>query len=149
MDAKRVVLLLVTLAVLTMTFGNAQDNASPTKVEGKSKKMTGGLEYWDITEGTGEEAKRGMTVQVHYTGWLTSGKKFDSSVDRGKPFEFKVGAGRVIKGWDDGVVGMKIGGKRQLRIPPTMGYGAGGAGGGLIPPDATLIFDVELLGVTK
>src|SRR3989304_9309750 len=99
MDAKRVVLLLVTLAVLTMTFGNAQDNASPTKVEGKSKKMTGGLEYWDITEGTGEEAKRGMTVQVHYTGWLTSGKKFDSSVDRGKPFEFKVGAGRVIKGW--------------------------------------------------
>ncbi|OFV98698.1 MAG: peptidylprolyl isomerase [Acidobacteria bacterium RIFCSPLOWO2_12_FULL_54_10] len=111
--------------------------------------MTGGLEYWDITEGTGEEAKRGMTVQVHYTGWLTSGKKFDSSVDRGKPFEFKVGAGRVIKGWDDGVVGMKIGGKRQLRIPPTMGYGAGGAGGGLIPPDATLIFDVELLGVTK
>jgi len=148
MDAKRIVLL-VTLAVLTMTLGNAQNNAEPTKVEGKGKKILGGLEYWELTEGTGEEAKRGHTVQVHYTGWLTSGKKFDSSVDSGKPFEFKLGAGRVIKGWDDGVVGMKIGGKRQLRIPPAMGYGASGAGGGLIPPDATLIFDVELLGVTK
>src|SRR3989304_10314577 len=98
MDAKRVVLLLVTLAVLTMTFGNAQDNASPTKVEGKSKKMTGGLEYWDITEGTGEEAKRGMTVQVHYTGWLTSGKKFDRPLDGGQPVEFQLGAGRGLQG---------------------------------------------------
>jgi FKBP-type peptidyl-prolyl cis-trans isomerase len=105
------------------------------------------------TVGTGAEAKAGATVQVHYTGWLYDpaaadghGKKFDSSLDRGQPFAFRLGAGMVIQGWDEGVAGMKIGGKRTLVIPAEMGYGARGAGG-VIPPNATLIFDVELLGV--
>jgi FKBP-type peptidyl-prolyl cis-trans isomerase len=104
------------------------------------------LQYDDLKVGTGAEAKAGQTVSVHYTGWLTDGKKFDSSVDRGQPFEFPLGMGRVIKGWDEGVQGMKIGGKRKLTIPASLGYGARGAGG-VIPPNATLIFDVELLGV--
>jgi len=106
-----------------------------------------GLKYEDLNVGTGAEAKTGQTVSVHYTGWLTDGKKFDSSVDRKQPFEFPLGMGRVIKGWDEGVQGMKIGGKRKLTIPPGLGYGARGAGGA-IPPNATLIFDVELLGIT-
>jgi FKBP-type peptidyl-prolyl cis-trans isomerase len=88
-------------------------------------------------------------VAVHYTGWLTDGKKFDSSVDRGQPFSFPLGAGRVIKGWDEGVAGMKVGGKRKLMIPPQLGYGERGAGGGLIPPNAELIFEVQLLEIAK
>jgi FKBP-type peptidyl-prolyl cis-trans isomerase len=95
----------------------------------------------------GAEAKAGNTVDVHYTGWLTDGKKFDSSKDRGKPFSFKLGAKQVIAGWDQGVEGMKVGGKRKLTIPSELGYGARGAGGGLIPPNATLVFEVELLAV--
>ena len=103
-----------------------------------------GLKYEDMVVGTGEAAKAGQTVSVHYTGWLTDGKKFDSSKDRGQPFSFPLGAGRVIKGWDEGVQGMKVGGKRKLTIPAQLGYGARGAGGA-IPPNATLIFEVELL----
>jgi FKBP-type peptidyl-prolyl cis-trans isomerase len=105
-----------------------------------------GLKYVDQVVGTGDAAVAGKTASVHYTGWLESGKKFDSSVDRGQPFSFPLGAGRVIKGWDEGVQGMKVGGKRKLTIPSDLGYGSRGAGG-VIPPNATLIFDVELLGV--
>ena len=105
-----------------------------------------GLRYVDQVVGTGEVAIAGKTANVHYTGWLENGKKFDSSVDRGQPFSFPLGAGRVIKGWDEGVQGMKVGGKRKLTIPSDLGYGSRGAGG-VIPPNATLIFDVELLGV--
>lgn len=105
-----------------------------------------GLKYVDQVVGTGEVAVAGKTVNVHYTGWLENGKKFDSSVDRGQAFSFPLGAGRVIKGWDEGVQGMKVGGKRKLTIPSNLGYGPQGAGG-VIPANATLIFDVELLGV--
>ena len=105
-----------------------------------------GLKYVDLVAGTGREAAAGNLVTVHYTGWLTNGKKFDSSVDRSEPFSFPLGAGRVIKGWDEGVAGMKVGGKRKLTIPSQLGYGARGAGG-VIPPNATLVFDVELLEV--
>ena len=103
-----------------------------------------GLKYEDLTEGTGPAAKSGDTVEVHYTGWLTDGKKFDSSLDRKQSFAFKLGAGRVIKGWDEGVSGMKAGGKRKLTIPSALGYGARGAGS-VIPANAELIFEVELL----
>lgn len=106
-----------------------------------------GLRYEELTEGTGATAKAGDAVSVHYTGWLTDGSKFDSSLDRGNPFRFKLGAGQVIKGWDEGVAGMKPGGKRKLHIPPGLGYGSRGAAG-VIPPNAELIFEVELLGVS-
>lgn len=119
---------------------------APTKVTGDGVKTADGLQYWDIKIGTGDVAKEGSHVRVHYTGWLTTGKKFDSSVDAGKPFDFTLGNGEVIKGWDEGVMGMKVGGKRQLRIPPELGYGANGYPP-VIPPNATLIFDVELLQV--
>jgi FKBP-type peptidyl-prolyl cis-trans isomerase len=105
-----------------------------------------GLQYEVLREGNGPVAKAGQTVSVHYTGWLTNGTKFDSSVDRGQPFDFPLGAGRVIKGWDEGVAGMKVGEKRKLTIPSNLGYGERGAGG-VIPPNATLVFDVELLGI--
>ena len=104
-----------------------------------------GLQYRDEQVGTGQEARRGDHVSVHYTGTLQDGKKFDSSRDRGQPFEFALGAGMVIRGWDEGVAGMKIGGRRRLVIPPELGYGARAIGP--IPPNSTLVFDVELLGV--
>ena len=107
-----------------------------------------GLQFEDTQPGTGATPTRGQTCVMHYTGWLwvdgAKGTKFDSSVDRGKPFSFLLGRGQVIKGWDEGVAGMKIGSKRTLRIPPELGYGARGAGG-VIPPNATLLFEVELL----
>jgi FKBP-type peptidyl-prolyl cis-trans isomerase FkpA len=109
--------------------------------------MLDGLKYTDDQVGNGTEAVAGKTVVVHYTGWLTDGTKFDSSKDRGQPFSFPLGGGRVIKGWDEGVAGMKIGGKRTLTIPPDLGYGARGTPGGPIPPNATLKFEVELLEV--
>jgi FKBP-type peptidyl-prolyl cis-trans isomerase FkpA len=108
--------------------------------------MAGQLKIEELVVGTGDEAKKGQTVSVHYTGWLTDGTKFDSSKDRGQPFQFPLGRGHVIQGWDQGVQGMKVGGKRKLTIPPEMGYGAEGAGG-VIPPNATRVFEVELLGV--
>jgi peptidylprolyl isomerase len=116
------------------------------KVEGAVQTTASGLQYIDEKVGDGASVQSGQTVSVHYTGWLTNGSKFDSSRDRGEPFEFPVGAGRVIRGWDEGVASMKIGGKRRLIVPPDLGYGARGIGP--IPPNSTLIFDVEALGAS-
>ncbi|HEX4589182.1 MAG TPA: FKBP-type peptidyl-prolyl cis-trans isomerase [Gemmataceae bacterium] len=131
------------LAVLVPAPTHGQDKG---KQEPKMVTTKSGLKYTDEKEGTGKEAKKGDTVEVHYTGWLKDGTKFDSSKDRGQPFSFRLGAGMVIKGWDEGVAGMKEGGKRKLIIPPELGYGQRGAGG-VIPPNAELTFEVELLKV--
>ena len=126
--------------------------ATPASAQTQGKTMTtaSGLQITDTKAGTGAQPKTGQTCVMHYTGWLydngVKGAKFDSSLDRGEPFEFAIGQGQVIKGWDEGVATMKVGGKRTLIIPPQLGYGARGAGG-VIPPNATLLFDVELLGV--
>jgi len=135
------------LIALTLILGGegimaaTENNSSNQEVTTSS-----GLKYVDQVLGTGDVAVAGKTTTVHYTGWLENGKKFDSSVDRGQPFSFPLGGGRVIRGWDEGVEGMKVGGKRKLTIPSDLGYGSRGAGG-VIPPNAILIFDVELLGV--
>lgn|SRR5512142_1564471 len=113
---------------------------------GPERERAAQLQVEDIDTGFGDVARAGKTVTVHYTGWLEDGTRFDSSYDRGEPFTFPLGGGRVIRGWDEGVQGMKVGGRRKLIIPPELGYGARGAGR-LIPPDATLVFDVELLEV--
>jgi FKBP-type peptidyl-prolyl cis-trans isomerase len=137
--------LLVMLWIFGLLLGTAY-------VEEKATTTASGLKYVDIKAGTGATAVKGAKVTVHYTGWLyvngKRGAKFDSSVDRKEPFDFSLGAGQVIKGWDEGVAGMKEGGKRELFIPPSLGYGASGAGG-VIPPNATLDFEVELLKVSK
>ena len=142
-------------ATLTTTsaLASAQDTkpAEPEKKsESKMTKTASGLQYEDTKVGTGATPKTGQTCVMHYTGWLwengAKGRKFDSSLDRGQPFAFPIGTGRVIKGWDEGVASMKVGGKRTLQIPPELGYGARGAGGA-IPPNATLLFEVELLGI--
>jgi FKBP-type peptidyl-prolyl cis-trans isomerase FkpA len=138
--------IIVTLVVLATTGWGGTMAASEPGAIGQEVTTSSGLSYVDQVIGTGELAVAGKTTTVHYTGWLTTGQKFDSSVDRGQPFSFPLGAGRVIKGWDEGVQGMKVGGKRKLTIPSALGYGARGAGG-VIPPHATLVFDVELLGV--
>jgi peptidylprolyl isomerase len=126
----------------------ATGKAKVTKMEKQDTVTTAsGLKYIDIKVGNGATPKAGQTVEVHYTGWLTDGKKFDSSKDRNTPFTFPLGQGRVIKGWDEGLSTMKVGGVRKLIIPPALGYGATGAGGGLIPPNATLVFEVEFLSI--
>ena len=142
------ILCIITLLLMTAAWGAAAKGPDhPTPVNGPGVTLPDGLKYWDMKVGTGKVATAGHTVKVHYTGWLLeNGTKFDSSLDRGQPFEFTLGAGQVSKGWDEGVAGMKVGGKRQLRIPPELGYGMSGAGG-VIPPNAYLIFDVELLAV--
>lgn len=155
---KRIALAFTLAACVFLAFGcggskssateSAADTSHPAKVSGAGVTTPSGLQYWDNVAGSGATAVPGSTVKVHYSGFLTSGQKFDSSRDRGEPFSFTLGAGQVIKGWDEGVAGMKVGGQRQLRIPPDLGYGAAGAGG-TIPPNATLIFDVELLDVSK
>jgi FKBP-type peptidyl-prolyl cis-trans isomerase len=141
----------VVQAALLLSLGSGSIAADNQEIKKETKNMAeqtvtteSGLKYLDVTVGTGRLAELGDTASVHYTGWLADGKKFDSSVDRKEPFSFRLGAGQVIKGWDEGVMGMKIGGKRKLTIPPQLGYGARGAGG-VIPPNATLTFDVELL----
>ena len=139
---------LIGLFVLPACVDGQQAAKDKDKKENKVITTKSGLKYEELKEGTGDEAKAGDTVDVHYTGWLKDGKKFDSSLDRKEPFSFKLGAGKVIKGWDEGVAGMKVGGKRKLTIPPELGYGARGAGN-VIPPNTELIFEVELLKVKK
>jgi FKBP-type peptidyl-prolyl cis-trans isomerase len=144
-----VLLLILSIAMLAQTKKPASSDKKadgPTAVSGKPITTSSGLEYWDIKKGSGKLAEKGKKVSVHYTGWLTSGKEFDSSRDVGEPIQFDLGTGQVIKGWDEGIAGMKVGGKRQLRIPPALGYGPRGFGSS-IPPNATLVFDVELMDV--
>jgi peptidylprolyl isomerase len=142
----------VLLALAIMTGPATLFRSSPASALDEAKAVTSatGLKYIDTKVGTGASPLPGRTCVMHYTGWLyqngTKGKKFDSSLDRGQPFSFTIGAGEVIPGWDEGVASMKVGGKRTLVIPPSLGYGARGAGG-VIPPNATLLFEVELLDV--
>jgi peptidylprolyl isomerase len=141
---------LAAILLLAAPLAGADEKKDEEKMEYKWQTTATGLKYQDLKEGDGPTPKNGQTCVVHYTGWLwengAKGKKFDSSVDRGTPFEFSLGMGRVIKGWDQGVATMKVGGKRLLLVPQQLGYGARGAGG-VIPPNATLLFEVELLGV--
>ena len=145
---KRIVSLLACGAFL-VALGSLADEKE--KGGSKMQKSPSGLQYEDVVVGTGAQPRSGQTCVMHYTGWLwengAKGKKFDSSVDRGQPFSFPVGMGRVIKGWDEGVATMKVGGKRNLLIPPQLAYGPRNVGNGLIPPNSTLFFEVELLGV--
>ena len=137
--------IVVGVAVLAVLAAACAQSQAPSGGGGGDEvTTTSGLKYQDTKVGTGTEAKAGQTAVVHYTGWLTNGTKFDSSKDRGQPFTFPLGGGRVIKGWDEGVQGMKVGGTRKLTIPANLGYGAQGAGG-VIPPNATLVFEVDLL----
>ena len=152
MQSRSRVVLLAALAVFGLpVLGSAtMDQSAMAQSSAKPVTTSSGLQYIDSKAGTGASPRANQTAVVHYTGWLyvngAKGKKFDSSVDRNEPFEFPVGAGQVIRGWDEGVASMKVGGKRTLIVPPQLGYGARGAAG-VIPPNATLMFDVELLGL--
>ena len=141
----RTILTLAAILLLAACSGSTGSSGAAGK-GGAMQTTPSGLQYQDLTVGNGASPQPGQTVSVHYTGWLDDGKKFDSSLDCGRPFEFPIGQGRVIKGWDEGVATMKVGGKRRLVIPPELGYGAQGAGG-VIPPNARLTFEVELLGL--
>ena len=147
---RRYMLKLAASAATTGSLAVIAPTVAPAQGTGKMTTTASGLQIEDTQVGTGATPARGQTCVMHYTGWLydngAKGKKFDSSVDRGQPFEFRIGVGQVIQGWDEGVATMQVGGKRTLIIPANLGYGARGAGG-VIPPNATLIFDVELLGV--
>ncbi len=153
---KKLALFLLSVVIVLWTAPAPADQKAPPpaaaeKKESKMIKTASGLQYEDTVVGTGESPKAGQTCVMNYTGWLwengKKGKKFDSSYDRGQPFTFPLGQGRVIKGWDEGVATMKVGGKRTLLIPPQLGYGSRGVGNGLIPPNSTLLFEVELLGI--
>lgn len=144
LDFKKVTFFSI-LALFSLSACTGGDSSKESSAEVKGEDVTE-LQIEQLKTGEGKEAVAGKKVSVHYTGWLTDGTKFDSSVDRGQPFVFDLGAGRVIKGWDQGVVGMKVGGKRKLTIPASLGYGERGAGA-VIPPNATLVFEVELLDV--
>ena len=145
---QRLIMLISVLSLVGLTvFTFAEEKKmSSNEAAGQVVTTESGLQYIDLVVGTGRQAELGDTATVHYTGWLADGRKFDSSVDRKEPFSFRVGAGQVIKGWDEGVGTMKVGGKRKLTVPPQLGYGARGAGN-VIPPNATLTFVVELLGL--
>lgn len=155
MTYRYIVLGLAILAVVGLVVSACTKKQAPNQsaaagsVAGAPTTITtaSGLQYVVLKDGDGAVAKAGQTVSVHYTGWLTNGTKFDSSVDRGTPIQFLLGAGKVIKGWDEGVAGMKVGEKRKLIIPSNLAYGDQNVGGGLIPPNSTLVFDVELVGV--
>jgi len=144
-DRASFILVQVLVALCTVATCGAEEQESG-KGAGKMVTTESGLQYMDLVVGAGRQAELGDTATVHYTGWLADGKKFDSSLDRGQPFSFPLGARRVIAGWDEGVAGMKVGGRRTLMIPSALGYGSRGAGEA-IPPNADLIFEVELLEV--
>jgi FKBP-type peptidyl-prolyl cis-trans isomerase len=148
MNKKIALLCLLTLALCgcgPSKVTGTENASAPSKVSGAGTTLANGLQFWELKTGSGATAGPGKTVIVNYTGWLTDGTKFDSSLDRNQPFSFVLGTGSVIRGWDLGVAGMQMGGKRQLRIPSELAYGPRGMGS--IPPNATLIFDVELLDV--
>ncbi len=153
-NVERIIIVLLLVAAVAIAACSQKETAAPQTTGGRqvlpaeAKPVTtaSGLTYIDLAVGNGPSPTAGKPVKVHYTGWLENGTKFDSSVDRGQPFVFTIGAGEVIPGWDEGIMTMKAGGKRKLIIPARLGYGAAGAGG-VIPPNATLIFEVELLEV--
>ena len=153
-NVEKFIVLLLLMAAISIPACSQKEAPNVTEKTAESPSAAGsvktasGLSYTDLVKGTGAAPVSGKSVTVHYTGWLEDGKKFDSSLDRGQPFVFRIGAGEVIPGWDEGVMSMRVGGKRKLFIPAQLGYGAAGAPGA-IPPNANLIFEVELLDVAK